>query len=270
MGTNIYGQKAWIDKFISRSPTDDSDAERVRKIIEMIPEDVSTVLDVGVGGGYIYGELKRKSGLRCAGIDLSLELIKRLGDQAVCVGDARNIPFRDRQFDLVLAADLLEHIKDESFKKTVSEIKRVSGKYVLINSPYKDAIDWPVALCDRCNGEFNVYGHMQVIDIGLIRRAFPEKEFDFVVLEIFGRKRSARPAPLVYVARKFGKMYSGEGALCPYCFNTSIKPPDRNSAEVLIGRLMAGIFFFMDRVTPPLLKQGSEIRVLLRNKHAIQ
>ncbi len=269
MGTNIYGQKAWIDKFISRSPTDDSDAERVQKIVDMIPEDVATVLDVGVGGGYIYGELKRKKGLRCAGIDLSLELVKRLKEPAICVGDARNIPFRDRQFDLVLVADLLEHIKDESFKKTVSEIKRVSGKYVLINSPYKDAIDWPVALCDRCDGEFNVYGHMQVIDTGLIRRAFPEKEFELIVSEVFGRKRSTRPAPLVYVARKFGKVYSGEGALCPNCFNTSIKPPDRNSIEVLIGRIMAAVFFFMDRAVPSLLKQGSEIRVLLRKKDAI-
>lgn len=270
MGNDIYSQKAWVDKFISRCPTDDSDAERVRKIVKMIPEDVSTVLDVGVGGGYIYKELKRKQSLRRAGIDLSLELVKRLDEPAVCVGDARNIPFRDRQFDLVLAADLLEHIKDGSFKKAVSEIKRVSKKYILINSPYKDAIEWPVALCDRCDGEFNVYGHMQVIDVGLIKRAFPKEEFDFVISEIFGRKRSMRPAPLVYIARKFGKVYSGEGAVCPYCFNTSIKPPDRNFAEVLVGRLMAAVFFFMDRAVPPLLKQGSEIRILLRNKHAIQ
>ncbi|MBU0605493.1 MAG: class I SAM-dependent methyltransferase [Candidatus Omnitrophica bacterium] len=270
MKTDIYSQKAWVDKFISRCPADDSDAERVRKIVEMIPVDVSTVLDVGIGGGYIYKELRKKKSLRCAGIDLSLELVKRLDEPAICVGDAGEIPFRSEHFDLVLAADLLEHIKDEFFKQTVSEIKRVSRKYILINSPYKDAIDWPVALCDRCNGEFNVYGHMQVIDTGLIRRAFPKEEFDVVISEIFGRKRSTRPAPLVYIARRFGKVYSEEGAVCPYCFNISIRPPDRNFAEVLIGRMMAATFFFMDRAVPSLLKQGSEIRVLLRKKDAIQ
>ena len=174
--------------------------------------------------------------------------------------------FRSRQFDLVLAADLLEHIKDESFRKTISEIKRVSRKYMLINSPYKDAIGWPIALCDRCKGEFNVYGHLQVVDLDLIRRAFPEGEFDLVVSEVFGRKRDARPASLVYIARRFGKVYSGEGALCPYCFNTSIKLPDRSHLETLIGKLVAAVFFIMDKAIPPMMKQGSEIRVLLRKR----
>lgn len=266
MGNEIYAQRAWVDKFVSRSPADGYDAERVRKIIGMIPGDVSSVLDVGVGGGYIYVELRKRKGLRCAGIDLSPDLVKRMNAPGVCVASASDIPFGDRQFDLVLAADILEHIKDESFKETVSELKRVSKKYILINSPYKDAIDWPVALCDKCKKEFNVYGHMQVIDMGLLRRAFPKDEFDLLASEVFGRKRSMRPAGLVYIARRFGKVYSGEGVLCPHCSSTSIKLPRRSAVETLVGKLIAAVFFCMDAAIPSPLKQGSEIRILLRKK----
>lgn len=270
MGDNIYSHKAWIDKFIHREPVDISDGERVRKIIDAMPEDVKTVLDVGLGGGYIYRELKKKIGIRCFGVDLSADLVARLKMAGTCVADAAGLPFGERRFDLVLAADLLEHIKEDHFEQTVKELQRVSRRYVLINSPYKDAIDWPVALCDKCNKEFNVYGHIRSVDMALIRRCFPEARYEITLMEAFGRKRDPRPAAIVRPARLFGKLYSREGALCPYCFNDTIRPPARNGFEVFIGKMFAAALYIMDALTPPLLKQGSEIRVLLRKKDELR
>jgi SAM-dependent methyltransferase len=266
MSDNIYSRKAWVDRFVHPAPVDGSDEERVRNIVDAIPEDVRAILDVGLGGGFIFREIKKKGGMRCFGIDISPDLVNRLKDPRVCVADAGSVPFKDRQFDLVLSADLLEHVKDEFFGESISELKRVSRKYILINSPFKDAIDWPVALCNKCNKEFNVYGHIRAVDAELIKRLFPKEEFDIISMKVFGKKRDARPSVIVRAARKLGKVYSAEGALCPYCFNDSIERPSRNAIEVCFGKVSAAIFFLMDRLTPSVLKQGSEISVLLRKR----
>jgi SAM-dependent methyltransferase len=270
MADNIYTRKAWVDRFIHQEPADGPDEERVRKIVDAMPEDVKMVLDVGLGGGYIYRELRKKNGIRCFGIDVSAGLVARLKAPGACVADAAKLPFGKGRFDLVLAADLLEHIRDEHFEAAIDELKRVSRRYILINSPYKDAIDWPVALCNRCNKEFNVYGHVRVVDMALIRRHFPAKAYDIMVMEVFGRKRDARPATIVHAARRFGKLYSDEGAICPHCYNDSVSIPPRNAVEVFFGKACAATFFLMDTLTPPILKEGSEIRILLRKKYEIQ
>jgi SAM-dependent methyltransferase len=266
MATDIYRQRVWVDKFITEEPANSLDAERVVRISESIPADVATVLDVGLGGGYIYRELKKNGRLKCYGIDISEELVGRLGDKRVFVGDVGSIPAKSGSFDLVLAADLLEHVEDRYLENSISELARVSRKYILINSPYKGTVGWAVALCNRCGKEFNIYGHTRSVDIRLIRRIFPGSMFEVLISETFGKKRLARPAFLVDLARGLGKVYSNEAALCPFCLNTEFQYPRRNAIEKCLGRLICAIFILRDRLTPSIFKSGSEICILLRKR----
>lgn len=266
MSDNIYNKKAWLDRFIHEESPDIFDRERLSRIKAAIPQGVRTVLDIGIGGGYIFRELKYVKGLDCFGIDISLELVKRLGDGNVLVGDAGDIPFSDGEFDLVLAGDLIEHLKEDFFEKSISEIVRVAKKYVLINSPYKDAVNWPVSLCGSCKREFNIYGHMRKIDMPLVRNIFPSSRFNLVKIETLGRRRDPRPDLLVNIARRWGKVYSKEGAVCPYCYRSAACEPSRNLFEKITGRTVAGMFFLMDNLIPPVFKSKSEI-LLLIEKH---
>ena len=266
MPTDIYSQKVWVDKFIPKEPADNADEERVGKILDMIPTEARTVLDIGIGGGYIYRRLKDRNALRCFGLDISFDLVKLAGGTGLCVGDAASLPFKDGQFDLVLAADVLEHIKDKSFEDAVSEVVRVSNRYILINSPYKDTVDWPVSLCGVCKKEFNIYGHMRMIDMKLIKRVFPGNKFDVLKAEVIGKKRDRRPSFLVRLARRYGRVYSAEGAICPHCLNFVIAQPPRNVLQDIFGKTICAIFLLIDRCMPPLFKDGSEIRVLVRKK----
>jgi hypothetical protein len=175
-----------------------------------------------------------------------------------------NIPFKEGAFDIVLAADLLEHIREESFASVVSELARVSGKYILINSPYKGTVSWPVSLCNECGREFNIYGHIRSVDAGLIKKMFPADRFETVKIELLGKKRIPRPAFMVRIARRFGRVYSSEAAICPYCLNDRIKLPERNAFQVFVGRLISGAFIIMDKIVPLQFKCGSEICVLIK------
>ena len=263
---SVYNTKYWTEKFISAGPSDRYDEERVDMIMDIIPADVRSVLDAGVGGGYIFRRLKERKGLISFGFDISLEMLKKSKDGRVCACDIKKIPFKDRAFDLVVAADIIEHIDMDAFDESISELARVAKDYILINSPYKDAVNWPVSLCDKCKREFNIYGHMRSVDMKLIRESFRGKAFKVLRSGVIGRKRDPRPAPLVYIARKLGKAYSKEGAICPYCFNPSITAPERNAFEMFFSKVVSSIFFVMDRLIPPFLKSGSEMYVLLCRK----
>lgn len=266
MANNIYNIKAHIDRFIYVKPHDTYEEERIDQILGMIPADVETVLDIGTGAGHIYRKLKGRNGLRPFGMDISLELVGRLNENTISVADIKKIPFKDGSFDLVLTADVIEHINPNDFDESINEIIRVSKKYILINSPYKDTVDWPVARCGKCGREFNIYGHMRSIDKGLIRKLFPAAYFDVLRMAMAGRLRDARPLPLVRMARRFGKVYSAEATICPYCFNGSIVHPNRNAAERCFGSVICALFLIMDKITPPAFKDKSEICVLLKKR----
>lgn len=266
MTTSIYNQKGWIDRFINIKANDAFEVQRISKILVAIPQDVKTVLDVGTGAGAIFRKLKDRKGLDCFGIDISFELVNRLNDNIV-VADASNIPFKDAEFDMVLAGDFIEHIEEGHFAKSVSEMIRVSKKYILINSPYKDVVNWPVSLCGKCGMEFNIYGHVRTVNIALIKKIFPKKEFDFIRVEVFGRKRDMRPSNLVYIARRWGKVYSREGVVCPHCLNKIVHEPIRNLFERFLGRLVLLIFYLTDNFIPSAFKSGSEILILLKKAH---
>lgn len=73
-----------------------------------------TVVDLGCGGGLLAEPLQR-AGARVVGVDLSQGSLRaasaHVGGRFVC-GDVRHAPLLDRSADVVLLADLLEHLED--------------------------------------------------------------------------------------------------------------------------------------------------------------
>jgi 2-polyprenyl-3-methyl-5-hydroxy-6-metoxy-1,4-benzoquinol methylase len=84
------------------------------KIIELVGSG-KRVLDVGCGAGYLSKELK-KNGCYVVGIEIdkeAAEIAKNILD-AVIVADVeeiRDIPYREGFFDVIVFADVLEHLK---------------------------------------------------------------------------------------------------------------------------------------------------------------
>lgn len=82
------------------------------------------ILDAGCGTGLLLKELK-EIGV-CCGIDISqkaADFCKKRGIINVHVADVVNIPHPDNKFDMVIALDVLEHIKID--EEAIREIYRV-------------------------------------------------------------------------------------------------------------------------------------------------
>lgn len=89
---------------------------------------VGAVLEIGPGGGVVT-EFLRNAGLKITTIDIDSNL------KPDVVGSVLNMPFKDNEFDLILAAEILEHLPFKNFQKALSEIKRVTKKNAIISLP---------------------------------------------------------------------------------------------------------------------------------------
>ena len=79
------------------------------------------LLDVGCGNGGMTAAW-REAGARCVGVDADERRLKG-GCETLVAGDVRRLPFRDGAFDVVIAHDCLEHVKDTG--DALGEIARV-------------------------------------------------------------------------------------------------------------------------------------------------
>lgn len=104
------------------------------------------ILDLGCGPG-LYVKILAKKGAIVKGIDISEKEIEiaRINNPNVefKIGNAEKLPYKDKEFDIVLAALVIEHFNN--WDKILNEIKRVlKNKGVFVFS-----IGNPVANCLR-------------------------------------------------------------------------------------------------------------------------
>ncbi|HIP33321.1 MAG TPA: class I SAM-dependent methyltransferase [Bacteroidia bacterium] len=80
------------------------------------------ILDVGCAMGYLVKAFQ-ELGVDACGIDISEYAIKNGVVRNLILGDATSIPFKDGSFDLVIALDLIEHLKNP--EEFISEVYRI-------------------------------------------------------------------------------------------------------------------------------------------------
>lgn len=128
---------------------------QIREVLKRNPQ---SVLEVGVGSGFVSGYLRGR-GVALTTIDLEPGL------GADVVGDVRALPFADNAFGVVTAYEVLEHLSFVDALQALRELKRVSQGWVIISVP-----DATRAACIQ----FPIPGFMQVRKIITIPRIFPK------------------------------------------------------------------------------------------------
>ena len=98
--------------------------------------EVESILEVGSNRGHnltLLSELYKKA--RVVGLEpnlKALEIAQRGSPNSLILrGDALQVPFRDCQFDLVFTANVLIHVALANLPTVLSEIHRVSRRYIL-------------------------------------------------------------------------------------------------------------------------------------------
>jgi len=107
------------------------------QLIKAYAKKSKSVLEIGCGEGTKLAKLTPKNIWR-VGVDISKEAFKRAEKSypkiSFKVADAENLSFfRDKEFDLVFSAFMLEHTKNP--ERVINEALRVAGKYLILVAP---------------------------------------------------------------------------------------------------------------------------------------
>lgn len=93
------------------------------------------ILDFGCAKGY-YVRWLRQKGFKAIGLDVSsYALAKAFSDTKKYLFSTSKKPlasFKDKEFDLTIAKDVLEHLSEYKLKQTIKKLSRISKKLVVI------------------------------------------------------------------------------------------------------------------------------------------
>ena len=180
-------------------------------IADLIPDDVTTVLDVGSGNGLIVRDLPAR--LRCVGLDQSLEALQH--NPAVPVlGSADRLPFADNSFDLVMSTDMLEHVED--VERCVAEMARVSARYMIIAVPYEEDLASKQTWCGQCARAFHINHHLRRFTVASTLELAQNAGWP-VEVRLSGGQGRPRVDELAELRASVGAFLGWTGSRCPSC-----------------------------------------------------
>lgn len=99
---------------------------QINEVLSLSP---ANVLEIGIGSKVVLNYLKQEN------IDIkTLDINKELNPDYI--GSVEKMPLESNSFDVVLCAEVLEHLPFEKFSQCLSELRRVSKKYVVLSLPH--------------------------------------------------------------------------------------------------------------------------------------
>lgn len=189
--------------------------DRIRELFRLIPGPGGNALDIGARDGYLSLRLTRLFDQVTA---LDLETPDIAHPAVTCVrGNAADLAFPDRSFDLVLCAEVLEHIPKPMLRKVCAELARVTRGHLLIGVPYDQDIRLGRTTCRSCGGKNPPYGHVNVFNELNLEMLFPTLKAERTVLVGASQQRTNRLSALLndWAGNPYGTYGQEEG--CVHC-----------------------------------------------------
>lgn len=142
---------------------------RISETVDMITQDLDLILEVGCGDGRMAKSICDKFDV--VGIDIDKDRIKAFPGKKI-IADISRITIKSEKFDVVLAAEVLEHLDNEIFPLAMTEITRVSRKYILITVPFEESLPSEWDKCSKCGNIFRAWGHLRTFNLEILGKLF--------------------------------------------------------------------------------------------------
>ena len=188
-----------------------SEGVRIADTIALIPEGTESVLDVGCGPGKLLHRLPIE---KAYGTDLGRVGLKRV-TRPVARSSILQLPFASNSVDLVLCAEVLEHLDPDDLPQAAKELYRVARRSVLITVPYREQLLASSTRCPECHSVFHLHGHQQSLDESDIARLFPDEAT--VTTQLSWKVRHYWPPLLKLRTHRMGLWKYSPHTFCPAC-----------------------------------------------------
>lgn len=195
---------------------------RVNSLLNLIPENQRNILEIGARDCFISKKL-----VQYANEIYALDLVKPEVNESKIIpvqGDVTKLAFENNQFDLVLCAEVLEHIPESLLNKACNELQRVTKKYLIIGVPYKQDIRIGQTKCITCGKINPPYGHINRFDENNLTTLFNSMSIEKVDFIGYQKSKTNNFSYFLNKLANFPKGTYNQEETCIYCNNNLIKP----------------------------------------------
>ncbi len=213
----------------------DSEQERIGHLLALASARAQRALDIGARDGYISTRLADRAESVTA-----LDLVEPSLDhpRIACVqGDVTALQFPDESFDLVVCAEVLEHIPSPLLPRACAELERVAARDLLISVPYKQDLRVARCTCVSCGKKNPPWGHVNRFDERRLSSLFPQCRL--TATRYSGVNRSTNnwlaTALMDFAGNPYGTYDQEEP--CIHCKEPLRPPSGRNIVQKIATRL---------------------------------
>jgi SAM-dependent methyltransferase len=200
---------------------DENNIIRIEKTASMIPSDTTSVSDIGCGNGVFVNYLQTNfPRLNLIAVDRSKSALRHVKTRKI-EGDIAAIPLADRSSDCVSCLEVIEHLPVSAYQAALSELARVSRKYVIISVPYAEKLERNSTQCPQCKSIFNVDLHLRAFSDDAIGRLLESRNFECISIVKTGEQISFRGHYQFVRAFYPEKLRSWRSPICPICGYTN-------------------------------------------------
>lgn len=227
----------------------DRELMRTADLMRLVPANGHTALDVGARDGH-FSRLLADRYSEVVALDLTKPNIDHLRIRCVA-GNLLNLEFSDKSFDLVLCAEVLEHIPSTDLPQACKELARVTRGYLLIGVPFKQDLRLNQTTCRQCGHINPPWGHINRFDAVRLRELFAG--LDEIECSLVGETKDVTntlsAALMSFAGNPFGTYDQDEP--CINCGSKLLPPGTRNIAQRLATRTAHWITKIQQHITPP-------------------
>ncbi len=195
------------------------EVERVSFTASLIPEDVRSVADIGCGNGLFLNHLATTAPgrfSRLCGVDRSRSALEHVGTEKLQCSIER-LPFFDGEFDMATCLEVLEHLPVSIYGTALSEVARISRKYVFISVPNDQDLEESLVNCPQCPTKFNPDYHLRSFNRHSLEVLL--NGYGYRCLDVFQIGRTVEYAGRKKILRLLGRKKASPPwyAVCPAC-----------------------------------------------------
>lgn len=219
--------------------TSDQELARTRDLFDLIPHQGKVALDIGARDGYL-SKLLAERFEHVVALDLDKPAIDHPRIEAV-KGDASKLDFSKNAFDLVVCAEVLEHIPPQLLEQVAREIFRVAKLYVVIGVPFEQDLRVGRTTCQSCHQVNPPYGHVNSFGEARLKHLFAGLELTKTSLVGSNRNRTnALSAWLMdFAGNPYGSYDQEERCIC--CNGKLIRPNNRTLMQKVATKLAVNL-----------------------------
>ena len=171
----------WLSESFKRA-----NAKRIQQIYGLLPKDVNNILDIACGNGLFCNFVKQQNhDTRIIGLDRNESVLKYVQSEKLAA-DIKDLPFKNREFDLITALEVLEHLTIPNYERILEEICLVARKYIIVSVPNNQALEDDMTQCPRCKSIFNHDLHLRSFTRQDISTLFKDHGFRILKIEETG------------------------------------------------------------------------------------